>query len=751
MKKLSTKTALLYVVYTVVALLGATPLDGALSFGAFVGAIYATNPIAVCVIYIGASFVGGLSVVWVAATRAVVVVAFVLLHRILKRKINKTMLLLYMIFANVYYFVHDFGDVYQTFFRVIDVCIGICFAYVSIYVFRAVFVRGINYSLGVDEQVCVAVFGIATFFCLSSVTLWQFEPIYFVIPFAVLFCSSALSEPTAYVCAATAGIGNLFATGKFECCAFCIAVALVAVGISKVSRYVAALSVVGVDVIMSYFFNLHGAFDSLVFVPTAVSVFVFVVVPTSVYKHIKDTTYGGATEYLTVAVSRKISLGLSRKLYRLSDIFLGMRNAFYTVSPKVLTAEEAQHAVVRHVSESVCSECTLRSLCWRENMHNTEKSLLSMTVCATKRGKCTILDVPQSLSLRCERVSSLIAEINDQARSYSEYVTRNEQAGNSRTLIGDQMGGVSGLLLQLASQAKSKTFVDSDKERALTEQLVFHNVMCIGCTVMQQSGWLDVFVTVSSKDVDCDCIEKVASNVLSQPMKVEQVEATDSVDWNVVVLRAKPRFTLNYGVASICKDGSIQSGDTYTVLNTDNGKCIVALCDGMGSGSRAEEMSSAAIDLVESFYRAGFDNDVILTCVNKLLTDCGNEVFCAVDMVAVDLYNGLADFIKLGATSGLVKCGDGVEIVSGSSLPLGVLEEMRPAVTKKALKSGDIVVLFTDGVTDCFRDVNALASLLQQNTLTNAQSIAENFLANATKLCKNKPADDMTVLVAKIC
>lgn len=62
-------------------------------------------------------------------------------------------------------------------------------------------------------------------------------------------------------------------------------------------------------------------------------------------------------------------------------------------------------------------------------------------------------------------------------------------------------------------------------------------------------------------------------------------------------------------------------------MKTDNGKCIVALCDGMGSGSNAEKMSETAIGLVENFYRAGFDSDTILSCVNHLLVGCGNEVF----------------------------------------------------------------------------------------------------------------------------
>ena len=231
---------------------------------------------------------------------------------------------------------------------------------------------------------------------------------------------------------------------------------------------------------------------------------------------------------------------------------------------------------------------------------------------------------------------------------------------------------------------------------------------------------------------------------------VEKVEQTESSTWVNVHMAVQPRYNVSFGVASVAKDGSVISGDTHTAIKTDNGKCIVALCDGMGSGERAEEMSATAISLVEGFYRAGFDNDTILSCVNKLLTSCGNEVFCAVDIVVLDMYNGLADFIKLGASIGLVKCGDTTQIVSGSSLPLGVLDEMSPAITKKALGQGDIVVLLSDGIVDCFNDTNRVAEVFVEYCNATPQSIAQAMLAKAMKNSKNKPTDDMTVVVAKL-
>lgn len=103
----------------------------------------------------------------------------------------------------------------------------------------------------------------------------------------------------------------------------------------------------------------------------------------------------------------------------------------------------------------------------------------------------------------------------------------------------------------------------------------------------------------------------------------------------------------------------------------------------MGSGERAEKASATAIGMVENFYRAGFDNDLILDCVNRLLTAAESEVFTAVDICVVDLKDGLADFVKLGAPMGMIKVGDAVNFIEGASLPVGIVEEVKPTITKK--------------------------------------------------------------------
>lgn len=748
--KLSAKTVLLYVCYVALAVASGGVFDGALTFGAYVGAMYSFNVIIASAIYVLSSIVYGWTSLMHAAVRMAVMILFWLLHRLIKRKIGKFNLLLYLLLANVFYLAFGFDGFFNFFDKVLYTCLGVAFSYVCIYVFRAVFVRGLAYRPALDETICMAIFIVAFSYCLSCLTIWNLQLIYFVAPFAILFCVASFGDKTALICAVLIGLGNIFATGGYECCVFCVVSALSAVAFCKINRYVAAISVVLVDVIMSYFLNLHGMFTTLVFAPTFVSTLVFVVIPTSVYNFVRDYSCGNAERYLGKSVAKKIGDDLSRRLLRLSDIFLSMKNAFFSMSCGHITAQEAEKAIVKQCNERICANCEQRSKCWRQDIKRTEESLLQLSTCAVQRGKCTILDVPQTLSVKCDKVSGVIAEVNAQAQMYRSYIERTEESDNGKALLGEQMGGVSGLLMQLANDCKGKTNYDKDKEQEVIERLVFHNVLCVGASIVQRSNALTVVVTVAKKDVDTAAIEKVVGGVVKQTMVTERVENTDSPSWQNVYLAVKPRFEISFGVGAVAKGGSEISGDTHTVIKTDNGKCLVALCDGMGSGKQAEQMSATSISLVESFYRAGFDSDVILSCVNNLLTSSGNEVFCAVDMVAIDLYNGLADFIKLGATVGLIKCGEQIEIVSGSSLPLGVLEEMKPSVTKKALNSGDIAVLISDGVADCFNDPNALAQVFAEVSHNVPQSIAEVILTKALKLCNNKPADDMTIVVAKV-
>ena len=152
---------------------------------------------------------------------------------------------------------------------------------------------------------------------------------------------------------------------------------------------------------------------------------------------------------------------------------------------------------------------------------------------------------------------------------------------------------------------------------------------------------------------------------------------------------------------------------------------------------------------MENFYKAGFDNETVLRSVNRLLATADDESFTAVDIAVIDLKSGLADFIKIGSPAGMIRHAFEAEYIDGGSLPMGILEEMRPVITKKVLAEGDYVYLFSDGVQEAFGGKDNLGAFVASITEEDAQVQADGIMQRAKELSP-QPKDDMTVIVARV-
>jgi stage II sporulation protein E len=214
-------------------------------------------------------------------------------------------------------------------------------------------------------------------------------------------------------------------------------------------------------------------------------------------------------------------------------------------------------------------------------------------------------------------------------------------------------------------------------------------------------------------------------------------------------LESCPLFDMVFGVAKAAKDNREESGDNYSLLKFGFNKFMMAICDGMGNGKNAQDISEKATSLIENFYRAEFDSEIILSSVNKLLNLHGGEYFSTIDICSVDLSSGVVDFVKLGATASFIKHSDTITKIDGGALPVGVLEDANPKITKTSLDFGDIVVLTSDGVVDCMGEETLEQFILDCDSAA-PQELADKILGKAKSSCGGVPNDDMTVVVGKI-
>ena len=94
-----------------------------------------------------------------------------------------------------------------------------------------------------------------------------------------------------------------------------------------------------------------------------------------------------------------------------------------------------------------------------------------------------------------------------------------------------------------------------------------------------------------------------------------------------------------------------------------------------------------------------------------------------------------------------------MEHLSSTSLPIGVLHSIEIDSVKRKLKSGDFVIMVTDGVLDALpvgeQDI-LLETIIQGSAIANPKEMAHHVLERVLESTGELPMDDMTVIVIGI-
>ncbi len=237
---------------------------------------------------------------------------------------------------------------------------------------------------------------------------------------------------------------------------------------------------------------------------------------------------------------------------------------------------------------------------------------------------------------------------------------------------------------------------------------------------------------------------------------VPSLDTVTMVNKEFVTLRFEEdaNFRLLSGLAKVTKENERISGDNYSIHQINTGRIVCSLSDGMGSGEEAYEESETVVDLMEQFLEAGFTKEAAIQMVNGyLISRTEDQVISTADICDIDLYDGVCDFMKLGASTSFIKRDNGVEIVPSQSLPLGVFHQLDLESVSKKLYDGDYVIMMTDGVVDRILETDPeeeLKELIQNIQSVNPNEMAKQILYQILASYPESIHDDMTVIVLGI-
>ena len=196
------------------------------------------------------------------------------------------------------------------------------------------------------------------------------------------------------------------------------------------------------------------------------------------------------------------------------------------------------------------------------------------------------------------------------------------------------------------------------------------------------------------------------------------------------------------------------SGDSCLSFSFGENKQALMISDGMGKGSRAAAESKLVVTTIARLLEAGFDVDIAMKTVNGILTAANrSDMFATVDLAIIDKENGRAQIFKMGAASTFVKHDGKVAILKRPALPAGIASGMNLEYIDVRLRRGDILVMVSDGITDCDRadpDCVWLRERLLSMGSRDPETVAELIVNKAAEKYGIRERDDLTVMVAAI-
>lgn len=689
----------------------------------------------------------GLNALYISLNAAGIVIMCLWVCKRIKKHFNRYTILIPFLLSNVAFCYFNLGAIKQNLIVALALVLSLIFMYISICFLKAV-ARGFNSSLNLDEKICGSIMLVVIGMGLGNINISFFEFSKFVGVYFLLVCTFVAPQNTILL-AGLLGLGSAIHNGNVLYVAVFVAYSLAALAFKTNYKIFSVVAVVLSEILLGLFFKAYQNFSwfSLISVGTAGLLFLFT--PKRAFEKIKDI-FGAKRDNLAVrSLVNRTKIGICKRMNELANVFEEMNVVYRGMIKGVLPEEESKHMLTDEVVYKVCANCPEHNKCNRNN--NTLDVIEMLVECGFERGRVNLLDVPQYLTNKCGRINFLLNTLNQTLKSYRNYTHLVSNMDASRTLIADQLLGVKEMLTKLSNEVRLNITFDVEKEKKIIEELSYKNILCYEAIVYEEhSTSKNVSLVLKNCSYNKTALEKIVSNVCKIKMAIANEDYNQISGAVVVNLKNRANYDLAFGCSSISKNGVLKNGDAHSVVKLDNGRYMVALCDGVGSGEKAQKISNLSITLIENFYKAGFENDTILNSINKLLSLNNEENFSSVDLCVLDFNKNTSDFIKLGATYGFVKNENKTEVIESSGLPIGVLEEMKPHITKRIIQAFDNIILLSDGISDAFDTKEDLQEFIYNISSTNPQTISEEILDRAVDLNNGKIKDDMTVLVARV-
>lgn len=411
--------------------------------------------------------------------------------------------------------------------------------------------------------------------------------------------------------------------------------------------------------------------------------------------------------------------------------------------------------IFREMSENVCARCEKYEECSGQTAICRPEKFRSLSVSGD--GFIKIEQMPMEFARDCIHPERFLNEANQNLHIARNIMGYRNRVRESRKAVASQMKEISDAVKNMLDSMPKMQRLSNELEEVFQKEFRKKRVICKNIYAYEkQDGQIEIIMnarTTKGRLVTATELSRIMSRIMQKKLKPSDASRkVIDTEFGEYIFVEETKYKAITGVARMTKDEQDVSGDTFSMINLQSGELLMALSDGMGSGTSALDESKNVIELLEQMSEAGFSQTSAIRLINSLyMSDQEFESYATLDISLINLYKGECSFLKNGAVGTYILNQGKMYCIEGQSLPMGVIGEAEPYIGKMNIYSGDYIIMMTDGVADMFSDEKYnLEKYIGQIDAVNPGDMAQAIVDEAVRRNSGYISDDMSVIVAGV-
>lgn len=484
-------------------------------------------------------------------------------------------------------------------------------------------------------------------------------------------------------------------------------------------------------------------YNFFVIIPVIICVFI----PNKIYVKLSGLFWDKRLDFAVESYENNKIEEIKNKLLSMSKTFFSMKEKFKYLIVGKINRKAASSELALDIMKKCCESCSNYKICSNSNIER--RKIIADNICyAIEKGKIYFDELGGGIKTYCSRTNVIVNEINLIAGLYLSYEKSVKCEDESKLLIASELENFAKIFENFAKMTENSSNINRNLSLLVKDELINNMVEVYDVSVIENKIGLERIEIIADNEVALrkELIDGIRK-VIRLNIKAKSISHLEFSGLSKIVFIPENSLSAQFAVCSNAKENV--NGDNLNIVKISDSKYFMAIADGMGHGKTANKISKMVLELVMSMFSIGMDLDLIIETVNKLLLPVGLENFSTLDVCVVDLSVNIATFIKLGSSVSILKHKMTSEEIVCKSLPVGIVQNIKPTIIQKRIFDGDIIFLASDGVVDSFGDVAKYKNFINDAKIINLQCYVDTVMDDIVS-SNLKHRDDMSIIAIKL-